>query len=501
MRNLKFNYATLMVCGMLTSGSAGAWAQDRVADITSMDNRPAEMRSFGISDNVFNPGKDFMPQKQMKYMYDLMDENWVLTNDTDYKYDENGNMLEEKYVSHEWNGEVIYECLNYKYDDEGRVIELIIKTSTDGSEYFNHEREVYKYDDVCRDYKIEVNDYIWDDAENKWIESSESYKVFRNDIERDGQNRITSMTKSELVNGEMRIYEKLVVNYEGDGHAKSIWVYKDGNDYPHNKYEDIEWQKSDDNFVLFYNDRGDEPLKSDSANVLKKFTQYYYDKSNGEYIRYYDVNNSFDEKDRPVKSSVIIYNKKIRIKALKYVYDIDENGSYIEYYASLESIEDLENDDVYYDQVKVVSYDENGMIIQDETNIVPEDGDPFIISGTKYFYTFDEDDNMTEFRLDWYYPESYRYDYQAKILYSDFYEPEKSGISEAEGTGETDIRLKGDVIYFSNAEGADYMLCDVTGRTVMRGTVTDGKVKVSSVPCGMYIVKICGKTKKLFINK
>ena len=499
MKKVNFVLSAILAGAMITVGSGSVSAQSASGSDNS-DLIVRETRGIGNIDRFFEPKDDFLPQRYKKYLYNKKEEKWVLTDDISYVFDENGNVTEQ-FISdiNSWDGTTEYKHLINKYDEEGRLTEKTVQYSEDGIQYVNLKHYTYKYDDICKDFIIEEQRHEWDAENNEWRAPETNTELIKNVIVRDEKNRLLSKTNIIVKKGvETRNY-KVEFNYGKDEHVNFIVFYKNDEDVPTKAYDYIKWYRTDDNMVDF-NIADSRFLPSDNKrNFAIEYSVCDYYKELGYYAGCTRVSYKLDDKERIVNEENWTYDKDSgHLKKIKVVNTTftDENGSCEILSGEASSIDDYDNDNIFYNDKDIYTYNENGNETLYEKWFSFDPDKEFRQSlGNISTYTYDEKGRPTNIVRDYFYVEEGAYKHNVKYEFSDFFEPVGTGIKNVNVNN--GVKVMGNTVYFNGAADSEYYVCDMTGRILMSGSVSDKNISLDSLPDGMYIVKTNSENAKV----
>lgn len=484
MKHFNLTFAAIIAGGMLTLGNADAGAQNNQSNST--------FKIF-LSNKSESQVKRFLPQTIIRQAYDLDKKEWINSGEYKCKYEESGNLVECYEKSLNFDGNIDNNRYFRKYDEHNNAIEQIKQhLADDGVTYVNEQISLWEYDDVVTDYILREQLFKWDETLQDW----DDYDILENyytKITRDEQNRIISSEYFKVINDESVSQNRLVYEYEGDGHANKASLYYRGKDKPSKVWDNIVWKESTDNCPEIYHDYV-HPFMYCEGNIPLSFTYLKSDNETGELKKVLDFEATYNDQDRILRE-VIKRVKEPYFEITDYIYT-DDNGSFIKYIGECNNEQDFTDGNQVITEKEIRNFDDYGNTTLSETYMYDE-GYEFFIAGNKFSYKYNDDGVIVDKIYEWYSPERSEYIYSGRTLYSDFMELAGTDIKAVSAEKDMMAEINGGTLNFINADGADYAVCDIMGRILMQGKVTDTKVSVNGLPNGMYIVKINNRTVKL----
>lgn len=140
---------------------------------------------------------------------------------------------------------------SYRYNEDGRIVEIVVKDGPSEETLENRSRVVMDYDSVVKDFRTLYEASAWDGSE--WaVNERECY-----DITRDGKGRVSEVTYlygvEDVDYPEDMAQEMLMITYNTDGLPKSVQHYEGVYDEDFEEwdweedegYNDCQWEKSD----------------------------------------------------------------------------------------------------------------------------------------------------------------------------------------------------------------------------------------------------------------
>lgn len=484
MKNFNLTFAALIAGGMLTLGNADAGAQNNQSNST--------FKTY-LSKKAESQGSRFLPQTIIKQDYDIDKKEWYSYGEYKCKYEESGNLVECYENLSNFDGTIDNNRYFRKYDEHNSVIEQIKQyLADDGVTYANEQISLWEYDDVLTDYALRSQLFKWDETLQDWQDYDILGNYYRK-ITRDEQNRIISSEWFKVINDEPLLQNRLVYEYEGDGHAKKVIVYVGKEDKPYKVWDNIVWKESTDNCPELSHDYV-HPFIDYEGNIPLSFTFFKADNETGELKKVIDYEVTYNDQDRILREVTKRVSEPY-FEISDYIYT-DDNGSFIKKTGECNNEQDVTDGNLVITEKEICNFDEYGNETLLETYVYYE-GSEFIIAGNKHSYKYNDDGVMVDKIYEWYSPERSEYIYSGRTLYSDFMELAGTDIKAVSADKDMMAEINGSTLNFINADGADYAVCDIMGRILMQGKVTDAKVSVNGLPDGMYIVKINNRTVKL----
>lgn len=495
MKKLYLTITAVLACGMLSLGNVNANAQRLDKSFKLSEKSIAKKKVARTSPQIMKTSELIpMPQKEKIINYDIDNDLWVTSSLSTMTYDQN-NLTKKENTLYNNDGSIYFMIRNnFTYNEDGNVLEERDESSYDeGETWSNDIKIVYAYDDIRKDCAIMREFYNWDGSLNEWYMDEENEDGYFVELTRDENKRVTKSTT--WLNSEMPIaLASQEFTYSDKENPTSILWNALNEMYelePAYVYDNIKWLKSDNQFAsiapnVYY------LFEADANNVLKEYTLYTANADGTKGDVYAEFKTTFDDKNR--MSTVLIDMKAEKTKyECKYTYDIDENGSF-----ELNDVITLDYDgDGVEDKLKgrmTTTINSHGDIIKEEMfKTDPMTGLEMQDEGYIYDIEYDEY-NLVKAITNSYFTEFVddgSYVYLNKVEYSD-YTNLPTAINNAVKKN-AEVSICGNSINFKNARGAHYTICDMQGKTVARGVVTNDTVSANNLPKGMYIVKISGK--------
>ena len=334
--------------------------------------RTPEMRKF-LAVAKAAEGKVAKPKVQTEYTYNGTD--WLESGTYTFYYDERGNESKISYV-----GSDGYIEVTYTYDSEGRMTEMLGKTSQDGVNYTNWQRQQITYDGVAKDTPVKDETATWDGS--KWVaEANVSYSYA---VERDAQQRVTSTEGSNVqgVNGEYLPVFRQSYTYGQDGKAESaVYGEYDGEWADVMGLNNMQWLKTDNQLIYNFEQwTGGENVLG-SANITMTYmgttldvgALQFTDDGKGGWVQDIDM------------STVGLSTKRSHTLT-------DANGSYDEdLVMNMDGDYDgvINDSEVILQQKQVFKYDEKGSLTLNEVYYGDAQNPYGLLDGYKAEYTYD----------------------------------------------------------------------------------------------------------------
>ena len=493
MNKLYLKTATALACGLMVLGGTNAQAQNLKKEVRVSKKSLVQKKQ---NDVRISRGNADVPQPQKKEMYSYDGTTWSLSSVAEMKYNLTGLMVSQK--TSFYNSEGVADMMtndSYAYDKLGNRTEVTTEVSFDGTNWEKDSRKVTAYDKIRTNLPVMEEYYLWNG--DAWALDEESEEGFFLEAERDAQDRVTAATR--WLNSQKSIaLVKHEFGYGENGPAQTMKWDALNEDYvlaPAYLYENMEWKKSDNQYLdittnLFY------AFDFDDNNVLQSYSlsARNADGSKGEPMANYKA--TFDSKDR-ISNIKIVFADGLSTYECKYLYDLDENGSF-ELQELTAFDDDFDGVISDYEKLKnrsTTTYNQHGDIVLEEYFATdPETGTEMKLEGYKMDWKYNSNGLLEEMVFSYYseYVDTKDgYDYLSKEVYSDY--TGTSTAVEKVNANPVEVRFQGNSLYFNHAEGAIYSICDVQGKMVRHGLVNSLEVSLGDLPDGLYIVKVSGK--------
>lgn len=390
------------------------------------------------------------PATQTEYLY--MDGEWLDLGTTTFTYDTKGNAISEL-----TEGEDGIIKTDKEYDEYGQVTSSISMFSEDGSSWTGDSKTTYIYDPILHSYFIERMGYDW---EGEWVPN---YRCETNSITRDSKGNIVEIMKSLPLGIDMLPAYKLLWNYdETSGKANGMTYYcnysadavENWEIYDDTEYRNITWEASDGQMT-----DADISTYLEGNNMISSCEVYYGGELDGHFIVTYDGKGGYTAlQTYPDPQKVGISTTKEMLDEYSYVICtkeyFDEDGNYSPKPTYISYLTTMINE---YGDITLEEYSEDF------------DGEPDILEGYAYDYSYDENGNMTECETKYYDYEMMEYVPEYKITYE--------GYTQISGVDDIAASHNGKTEYF-----------DMQGR------------RVTNPASGIYLMRRDGKVSKVFVR-
>ncbi len=324
-----------------------------------------------------------LPTHQTEYIYDEENGDWMPGGEYTYRYDADGNILQQDYD----DGSTISRTIN-EWSKEGLNTLLLEQTSDDGGQTFtNSTKRVQTYDMLYpRLITLSKDRYQW--AGSDWVATGDA---FRRNVTRDADGNVLSLTVAVPYNGafdEMQRYTNTVdpttrqinsFKFEELGYSES------GNDliWKTSQYlRNLVWKETNGQLVGEFSDWMSLGNKLSSATITSI--------EGTDTVDIATVCITYDDKGGYVET--IAYTDEPSQIVTIYTVD-DANGS-----NTLEEIDymDMDEDGEYTEadicmRIKQVQrYDEKGSLVEEQLFEPDEDGTSLTqTAGTRYDISYD----------------------------------------------------------------------------------------------------------------
>ena len=435
----------------------------------------ADLRRSGVRRA---PGAEDAPLMRPKWeIYYYNDNGWTQIGRCDYEYDSNGQP-----VSFVLDDEGDLSTTIMEYDEYGQRTLLQTFKGT-GENMVNESKRTYVYDPIAHNFCIERMGYDW--SGSQW---QTNYFCETNEVTRNAAGNITEILKSlPYSTGKMVPAYHSVWGYDDPaGEAVSFRYYMNmtGEEtswilYDNTAYSDIKWDRTDGQLT------GDLLDMIEGANRFSSVTVYYEDQPDG----YIFV--SYPEGDEPGYKLVMTTNDPDEIGMSEVLELLDADVYTLKYTAS--EYFDPETGEISaeptYQFTNITASDSHGNIIYSENYETLAGEEPELVSGEKYELTYDDDGNLKESLLSVYYYDDGEYFEQSRTVYGDYIDV-KSGVDG--------VYAQSGLLINGLEASADALIAvfSTDGRLVASA---DGRLDLSVLPCGMYIVR-CGEESLKFIR-
>lgn len=479
--------ASTLVAGGLTASAAGgrakAFSKKSVEKIDRKKAARAQARAAAVKN---------LPTKEAFYLWDEEAQEWVHLYNTEFSYTPSGKIAVTTEIDVESDGESQVRITN-TYNDADALVSVVTATSEDAGETWeNSQKTEYTYDAVVPSFALSNLIYYWTD--DAWeLGYGNQYDITRND-----KGVVTSVSRMAPYEGKMDPIAKVENTLSADGATVSaLKVTELKEDWTTG---DIAWEENFDLRDIVWNNTDGQTLRFDiedyarGANRVKSAESWYGGEKEasitGAYPNAFEGEMTFSFTDG---SEMIIGTR----------YTDEATGSYEDYsdLTFFEGPDDdlngdgiINNDDrmiVNENEVIAVKYDQFGNVVSEEQTLLI-DGEIEEAYGTKWTYTYNEDNVVTEVVVTVFDPDSNEYYNDQRMVLSDFIAAGDSGVGNVgAAAGDISYTLRGRTLTVIAAGAAKVAVTALDGKLVAsaegEGVCT---LDLSALAAGVYVISV-----------